>query len=237
LRRARGRAAATGHRNTGSVVGQEIEILDRHLADGFGHRLRVAGPLARLEAAQGLTHVLLTLSADARHLLAAAQVVAVAEHTLVLAREVARLVHPRRIGWCRRRCRGHRGQRVDDRGEAAHVVVLHRLGDRGHRFIAAPPFAEQEELGDRIEAMLAGQRRRAGHVAATVRAVARGAERCEAWAVRSRAGVGRRCRRACRARLSGARHAGLGNPRRRGACLRLGAAREQRRDKDSGGSA
>ena len=217
-----GRAGSARHRDACRVIGEGVEVLDRYLAHRFDHRLRVAGPLARLEAAQALAQILLALPADARHLLAAAQVVAVAEHALVLARKLARLGHSRGVGR-RRGARGRqRRQRVDDRREAAQVVVLHRLRDRRHRLVAAPAFAKQEQLRDGVEAVLAGERRRPGKLAATVGAVARGAERGEALRVRACPRRRRRCRG--RGRRGRTRPARLRRPR----CGRLGAGRAAR---------
>ena len=66
--------------------------------------MRVAGALPGAKALQHLAQVLLALAADARNLLAAGEIVAVAEHALVLLGEGLALLHPGGVG--RRRAAG-----------------------------------------------------------------------------------------------------------------------------------
>ena len=110
--------------------------------------------------------------------------------------------------------------------------VAGEAGVCGPARVAAPPFAEEKELRDRIEAVLAGEHRRARHVAAAVRAVTGGAERREAWAVGGD-GVGD-CRRPTRGRaFRGARGTRLG--RRAGRlCAGAGGEQQRRRERRTG---
>ena len=216
-----GRLLACRAGKASGVIGQDVEVLDRDLADGFGHGLAVARPGAGAKAAQAHLEIVLALAFDAWHLRAAGQVGAVAEHALVLQRQRLAFFHARGIGRCCRRWRRHRRQRADEVGIAAQVVVGQRLRHRGHRSVAAPAFPKQEELGDRIERRLTGQHRNPRHVAAPVGPVAGGA------LGREPLGVGD----------SGGRCGGRGSARARGRragragrlLLRAGSAGEQSR--------
>ncbi len=119
------------------------------------HRLRVARALARAEALQGELQVIFMLLTDARHLRPTAHVGAMADHAAVLLRQRLAARHARRIGRRRGRRGGHSGQGGDEVREAAQVLVLHGLRDRGHRRVVAPAFAKEKQLRDRIERMLA----------------------------------------------------------------------------------
>ena len=74
-------------------------------------------------------------------------------------------------------------QRSDEIGEAAQVVVLQRLRNRGHGIVVAPALAKEKELRDCVKGVLTGKRGCPRNIAAAVGAMACSAHFSEALGV------------------------------------------------------
>jgi hypothetical protein len=139
-------------------VSEILEVAVRQVPELHGHRSGVADASAGLVLAHRLEQIVLTLVRQARHLLATGEIGIVADGAVVLRRKRPAPSRARRIGRLGRRLR--RRQLREVVGDLAQIVVGQVLGGGGHRGAATAPVAEQEQLGDREELRLAGERRR-----------------------------------------------------------------------------